>query len=70
MYLIRDASGRRGEDGGREVQPDHPRRKPRTASATAGPDRFVADYWTVVPQAEVEALDFEAHMASFSARPR
>jgi len=31
---------------------------------------FVADYWTVVLQAEVEELSaFEAHMASFSARP-
>ena len=31
---------------------------------------FVADYWTVVLQAEVEALSaFEAHAASFSTRP-
>lgn len=30
----------------------------------------VADYWTVVLQAEVDSLSaFEAHMASFSARP-
>jgi len=31
---------------------------------------FVADYWTVVLQAEVPDLrTFEEHMASFSARP-